>query len=186
METKICTNPQCPFGKEPQPITSFYKQSSQRSGYASRCKTCINRSVSAYGKTEAGKITAKKAAQKFRQTEHRHKYAREWAKQAYHTRPDYRQKVILRSRAHTIERREQNPPRSRKPIFEATEKEKESARDAVKYAVRIGKLPHPSTISCRICNNPAVHYHHNRGYDKENWLSVVPLCQRCHDIIHGL
>jgi len=53
------------------------------------------------------------------------------------------------------------------------------ARDAVKFAVRTGKLPRVSTLSCP-CGKQAQHYHHHLGYSREHRLDVLPLCAVCH------
>ena len=60
------------------------------------------------------------------------------------------------------------------------------ARQAVARAVRSGKLPKASSCVCFRCGNPAVHYHHQNGYDKTAWLDVEPVCLECHNIIDRL
>jgi hypothetical protein len=44
------------------------------------------------------------------------------------------------------------------------------------YAVRCGVLPHPSLLSCRDCDAPAVAYDHR---DYAHPLTVEPVCHRC-------
>lgn len=59
------------------------------------------------------------------------------------------------------------------------------ARTAVGHAVRAGKLPSIDTRRCEKCGGQAHHYHHHLGYEKEHWLSVVPVCAICHYIAHA-
>lgn len=54
------------------------------------------------------------------------------------------------------------------------------ARQAVRLAVKEGRLPRVSTLACADCGARAHHYHHHRGYQPENHLSVEPLCRSCH------
>jgi hypothetical protein len=59
-----------------------------------------------------------------------------------------------------------------------------SANKAVLYAVKTGKLPKVTTLQCAHCNDTALEYHHV-SYRREHRLNVIPLCRRCHCIIHG-
>lgn len=52
------------------------------------------------------------------------------------------------------------------------------ARQAVHYAVRIGKLPHPTKCKCHDCGDLAASYDHHNGYDDP--LNVQPVCFPCH------
>lgn len=61
-------------------------------------------------------------------------------------------------------------------------KNKFRARSAVSYAVLRGRLPHISTQICR-CGKEAKNYHHHRGYEREFWIDVIPICQQCHNIL---
>lgn len=56
------------------------------------------------------------------------------------------------------------------------------ARDAVKYAVRVGKIQRPEI--CSDCKQPPstgwIEAHHHCGYQRQHWLDVVWLCSLCH------
>ena len=39
------------------------------------------------------------------------------------------------------------------------------------------------TLQCS-CGQQAKHYHHHKGYTKKHWLDVIPVCTKCHSIIH--
>ena len=56
METKICSNPNCIYGGKPQPITNFYKDNHRKSGYNSRCKTCVDKKNREYALKHQDKI----------------------------------------------------------------------------------------------------------------------------------
>ena len=57
---------------------------------------------------------------------------------------------------------------------------KTKARYVVSEAVRKGLLPKPDTAKCRLCPEQGQEYHHHRGYEKEHWLDVIPVCTSCH------
>ncbi len=59
---------------------------------------------------------------------------------------------------------------------------KRQAGSAVAYAILVNQLPRPSTFTCK-CGEAAQIYHHP-NYTKEYWLDVVPLCRKCHWLIH--
>jgi hypothetical protein len=46
--------------------------------------------------------------------------------------------------------------------------------------VRWGVLERPKSLACFHCGKSASGYHHFKGYLKENWLRVLPLCDPCH------
>lgn len=60
---------------------------------------------------------------------------------------------------------------------------KKKAHGAVAHAVRGGKLKRVSdgNLNCEYCGGRAWVYHHYLGYDKVNWLHVVPVCRKCNN-----
>jgi len=65
-------------------------------------------------------------------------------------------------------------------------REKKIASAFVRQKVKQGHLPHPSTMLCSVCENrQAEHYHHPKGYDRENRLNVIPVCHICHSNLHS-
>ena len=60
--------------------------------------------------------------------------------------------------------------------------ERVRARDAVKMAIRNGRLPRPNNFQCS-CSEQAEQYHHHKGYAQEHRLDVIPICKKCHIII---
>lgn len=61
-------------------------------------------------------------------------------------------------------------------------REKVNARSKVNYAVRTGKMVHPTELFCS-CGNRATQYHHHLGYGEEYVFTVVPMCDECHNKI---
>lgn len=59
-----------------------------------------------------------------------------------------------------------------------------SAYDAVKIAIRSGKISKITKLDCCYCPNKAEQYHHHKGYAKKHWLDVIPVCKKCHRKIH--
>lgn len=55
--------------------------------------------------------------------------------------------------------------------------ERRAAHDAVKEAVKAGKLPRVSTCSCFVCGKQAEQYHH---VDYSKRLEIIPVCRKCH------
>ena len=65
-----------------------------------------------------------------------------------------------------------------------TQSEKELCRDLCyesgKNVLLAEGIPKPRELKCVICNNQAKTYHHYKGYEKKNWLDILPLCYDCH------
>lgn len=64
------------------------------------------------------------------------------------------------------------------------EDRKYAAHCAVTLAVSRGILKRAQDLLCLGCGNQENLYHHDRGYDKKDILSVVPLCTACHAHAH--
>lgn len=61
--------------------------------------------------------------------------------------------------------------------------EQQKARDAVKCAIRNGKL---TRGPCEFCGErDDVQAHHHNGYDEAHRLDVKWLCRTCHNKVHG-
>ena len=57
------------------------------------------------------------------------------------------------------------------------------ARKEIEKLVRTEQLLKASSLQCS-CGNPAKEYHHHKGYKKEHWLDVIPVCYNCHSQIN--
>jgi hypothetical protein len=88
-----------------------------------------------------------------------------------------------------IEWREQNKDnlcarakkRYKKVIKEHPERIK--ASKAVQREVRRGNIPWARDLKCVLCEDQALHYHHE-SYKEEDWLKVIALCPTCHNKVH--
>ena len=60
------------------------------------------------------------------------------------------------------------------------DKQKIQARDAVSNAIKRGALPKAQDCPCGYCGHSTTAYHHHKGYRKEHFLDVVPVCDACH------
>jgi len=170
--SKICSS--C---KQTKTLNEFSRNKSSKDGHHNQCKVCKNKVNKAYRQTEKAKQNARKYMRKRRKTK---------KGQAY-------EKRYWRSEAGIINRR-----KARKKFYK-TEKgkqarrkyckdnpEKRQAKNAVNYAIKIGKLPRPDTLQCHYylqnpnCEKQAKQYHHHKGYAPEHWLDVIPVCIPCH------
>ena len=57
--------------------------------------------------------------------------------------------------------------------------ERKVARKAVFDAIQRGDLPTLESQSCA-CGALAESYHHHKGYGRQHYLDVIPLCWSCH------
>lgn len=106
------------------------------------------------------------------------------ARQHYQNNPDVRRRIAERTAAYA--ETEKGKEVHKKAIENSRNRHSDrwKARDAVKIARRQGKLPAPSTLLCAYCGQPAIEYHHHKGYSCEHWLDVIPLCHNCHTKAH--
>jgi hypothetical protein len=58
--------------------------------------------------------------------------------------------------------------------------DRQAARNAVNDAVIRGVIVAPKHLICSNCKKQAQEYHHYKGYKREHWLDVIPLCRDCH------
>lgn len=140
-----------------------------------RCSKCKqNKPVSEFyrnrarkdGHLEQCKSCRKVYDKQFNRTEHRQAYLKKYYKEYFQNDEN---KASQRCAVNKYQKR--HP-------------EHQKARDAVKFAVRSGKLPRLNTKLCHYCPKPAQQYHHWHGYEKEHWLDVVPSCTKCHRKCH--
>jgi hypothetical protein len=75
---------------------------------------------------------------------------------------------------------------SRQREYQLLYPDRHAAREAVHAAVKAGKMPHPTLLSCAECGKPAVGYHHHKGYAFAYRLEVQALCAACHGRAHRL
>ena len=67
--------------------------------------------------------------------------------------------------------------------YKAENPDKNKAHRTVANAVKAGKLPRASTLTCVDCNQTAAQCYHHEDYEKP--LDVVALCRDCHAKRHS-
>ena len=164
-QTKHCSK--C---KQNKSVTEFYKNASRKDGYCHCCKKCKLAECKRYVQTSKGKATLKK----YRQTEKVHKYNLQYQEQY---RKSERGKVVRKRYLISGKCKEYEES------YVIRYPERRKAKDAVLYAIKIGKLPPAKTLQCQICKGSAREYHHP-SYKKEDRLKVIPVCSICHKKIH--
>ena len=132
-------------------LAMFGKDLSKDDGLSYRCKACL----SAYQKARRDLLNADKPPDWKRKTQDMAAYQREWLAKhpGYHTH--------------------------RKKEWYAKNKERQSVRYKVKYALKTGKLV---KTPCQVCGELEVQGHHP---DYSRPLEVVWLCQKHHLEIHS-
>lgn len=150
---KVCTR--CNKAK---PLSDYYKDKRCKDGCRSECKICVIRITKEYNQTEQGRKVHHKAVFRYDQSE-KGKAAQKRRRQTEKykaTQKRYRERYQIRC------------------------PERLKAKDAVNYAIRVGKLARPNSLLCHYCPKPAQQYHHWQGYDPKHWLDVIPVCIGCH------
>jgi len=159
-------NKRCSKCKIDKPLSEFYKDFRNPTGYQSWCKDCQK----AYRLTEKGRMVGLRYAASEKGCVSRHRYEKtnkgKLKQKRYEQSPKGRKNRCAASRRH----------RQKYPY-------QEPAKWAVKYAIETGKIPLPPECSCLICGQKARDYHH-KSYAREHWLDVIPLCRQCHINIH--
>jgi hypothetical protein len=157
---KICSNPNCSEAN-PQPLEKFYNNRRNKDGKMDKCKTCRNKEKQIYRNTSQGKAKRRLENWRYRNTEYGNKMRNEHKK-----------------KYNSSEKAKKARQKLRDPI-------KQRSHYAVSNAIKKGNLPPPQTQMCSAkCGSPAIEYHHYAGYTPENHLKVIPLCKKCHQILH--
>lgn len=200
MTTKYC--PKCDDDID---ISLFGKDKSKKDGLCSQCKSCTN----AYNKAWNARNPEKRAqydktaarvyvpmAQRTEDQQRRLRASkRRWVaanpdkikgyqdsrvRIPYSQLTDQQKRVLDEDRKRWVER---NPEKERARLRAQKLKfpEKTAARKAVEMAVRNGSLIREP---CVVCSAKLAHAHHEYGYERENWLKVVWLCQPHHTMRH--
>lgn len=168
--TKIC--PKCETEKATE---CFSKDRSTKDGLSCWCRLCRADSQRRRLQTEAGRATHRAAAKRHRNTEHgRAKYL------AYIKTEKAKESVRKSTRRYRQTERGKAKARENHRRYYQRHPEKERARARVNKLVSQGKIPRVNTLQCSQCEERAQQYHHHRGYEREFWLDVIPVCRECH------
>ena len=135
-------------------LDQYYK------GYAT-CKSCHYNKVKIYRQSEAGKLTRKKERRKAKES---------GAYQTWQTKYESSEKGKTRQKEY-----------AQKRMSTEFGKTRQSAKNAVKYALKTGKLKREV---CFVCGENQAHAHHS-SYAKDMRLVVTWLCHVHHNEIHN-
>lgn len=156
---------QCSKCKEVKPISEFYKDRAQKSGYRPSCKACKRK----YQQSDAGKESIRR-------------YYRKHPDKIATYRRKYQKTEAFRDAIHRFARTEKGKACKKRLYWKHIDKIR--ARSAVGSAVKKSTIPAAQTLRCVHCPKPATEYHHHLGYAKEHWLDVIPVCLPCHTGLH--
>ena len=150
----------CSRCKEEKPLSEFWKRSLSKDGLQVWCKACLYQRNKEISSTPNGKEARKRYDQSPKSKA---------AKKRYIQSPKGR-KAACRGRK----------------IYDAKYPQRARARDAVKKAIKYGRLQKPFLFMCHNvqCQEPAKEYHHWHGYGSDHWLDIIPMCIPCHRKAH--
>ena len=181
MAEQIITK-RCSHCKRIKPLDEYYKDKSTPDGLYYSCKKCHNERTKSYAQTPKGRKNACKGSSKYRK-KNRPKI-NEYQRKYYHKYKQTPEGKETYNRYSKTEKGIENSHRQRKR-YRKQYPDKFKAHQAMRNAVRSGKMPQANTQKCT-CEKQAYGYHHYLGYAKEHWFDVIPLCFRCHFIVHNI
>lgn len=150
----------CPSCRETLPLEEFWRHIGHKDGLQTYCKKCT---LLKHRKRLAKNIGVR---------ERLSLKGAQWRAD----RPGYYKENRAKNAARSAElqrlRRAKNPDEPR-------------AQNRITRLVRSGKLPRPADCQCDSCGKQAAHYHHHRGYAREHWEDVIPVCRSCHAKHHS-
>lgn len=74
--------------------------------------------------------------------------------------------------------------RKKRRLIAPSEKVRNQASNAVRTAIKQGRMVRADKLPCFYCTGKAVEYHHYKGYSERNWLNVKAACKKCHNNLH--
>lgn len=172
---KICNK--CKIAK---PTSKFYVKKDTKDGFSYSCKKCHQAFMRERRKKNPEKVCTINIKSYYK---HREK-ALEIHRKYRHTERGKAAMEKGRKKYFQTEKGKETAKRGSKKWREKN-KIKSKAFDKVIISVRKGIIPPIKTCECAHCGNQAKHYHHYIGYEKEHWLDIIPLCRKCHTIVHN-
>lgn len=70
--------------------------------------------------------------------------------------------------------------KNEKEICSRRDQNKRKARAFLNNNIVFNDFPRPDAQLCVDCSAPAEQYDHYKGYEREHWLDVEPVCVECH------
>ena len=170
--TKTCTRKQCKQ-INPQPLSAFSKNKSEKGGLAYTCKSCCNYIAEIYRKNHGDKI--KESQAKYRKN-HVDKIREGQAKH-------YKDHTNKCKESRSIYCKE-NPSKVResKVKYNRCNPNKIKSHKKLSTAIRSGKL---TRLPCQVCGEPRTDAHH-WSYLEEHVLDVHWLCPKHHREVHRI
>ncbi len=146
----------CSKCKKPKSLSEFHKNRYKNDGLQDSCKSCGKIRQREYQRTANGKAAILKAVKKYQKT--------------------------VKGRATQRLYRQSEKAKAAQKLFREHHQNYIKAVRAVNSAVKSGELMSPKYFLCyeESCFEQAEEYHHYKGYAKEHWLDVDPLCIKCH------
>ena len=180
---KICSK--C---KNIKQLSEFHKNRAKKDGYQDYCKICQRNVVKKYQKTDKGRDNHNASCLKYFKSEKGKANLKRYrsSKKGKATYKRYSQSEKGKDNA----RRYRESEKGKISAIKSTRKQrifypqKIKAVNAVNNAIRKRQLPPPDSLQCS-CGNPAKDYHHHKGYEPKHYLDVVPVCKKCHSVIHN-
>lgn len=177
----------CRVCKQTKSLTEFYKAPGNKDGYENRCKVCHLKSAKEYSQTEKGRAALLKGSilysktMKGKATQKRYKQSEKGKIVTRRSTIKYKQTKAGKTKCKQYRQSEKGRISRNKGAnkFRITHPTQRKAQTAVVNAVFKGVLPKANSLQCA-CGNPAKEYHHHKGYAKEHWLDVIPVCKKCH------
>lgn len=167
---------------EAKPTEQFSKTRGSKDGLRAYCKPCSSAEYKRWREENQEKRNAYMREWHQANLEHETRYARE----RYQNDEEYRRKVLEWQHNHRLAQpekvREQERAAKRAKGYQNDQRR---AQTTVARAIRRGLLPPAWSMVCDGCDEAqAAHWHHHKGYDRQYWLEVTPLCLDCHGKEH--
>lgn len=164
------------------PVAQFSKNRNSKDGLNSYCKPCASARYKRWREENQEKRQA------YMRDWHQANVAHETAykRSRYQSDDSYRRHVLELGRAY----RERHAEAVRQRHWQGKkskgfQNDLTRAHTTVNRAVRRGLLPPAWSMVCDGCDEmQAAHWHHHKGYDRQHWLEVIPLCLDCHGKEH--
>jgi hypothetical protein len=162
----------CSLCQETKPVAEFYSLKGGKANWS--CVPCAREHARAFWIDNRDELR-----RRGRQYQRENKEILRAKERERRADPDFRKKASIRLK----DWRERN--KGYVASYNRTQQVK--ARNRVNKVILSGKLPRPDTLICDHCHEVmASHYHHYAGYERENWLKIIPLCTACHGKAHRL
>lgn len=174
---KVCVD--C---EQSKPVAQFSKNRNSKDGLNSYCKPCASARYKVW--REANQARRNEYMREWHQANLEHETA--YKRKRYQSDEGYRRHVLEWAKAYrarnvdVVRQRHWQGKKARGFRNDLTR-----AHTTVSRAVRRGVLPPAWSMVCDGCQEAqAAHWHHHKGYERQNWLNVISLCLDCHGKEH--